>query len=722
MKKIILLSLSIAFAVFATAQVTLPTFWGCDGGLPNAWTCSCAGSSTPVTYSGTGNPAPALKLASTGDYLQIWFSNAPYSISYEIKGQTSSSPWDGTFTIEESVNGTTWTQVFQFSGSGAISTAGLVYKSHKLLLDSKYVRFYYTNKISGANVALDNISVTRLPQRIVIKEVNTIIPNGSTYSTGNNSSTVFKILNEDPANQLVISGHTITGSNASDFNITGMPAAVNSNDSTTFTLNFTPTGSGSEFCTITINNNSPSENPYIIDIYAISGNYATEPMAQPTVLNFSNITSYTFDASFTAASPTSEKYIVLRKYGTAITDIPVDGTTYQKGEYINNSQVIYVGELTNFTPNNIIANSDYHFAIFSFNGPEAYENYLTTSPLTNYTTSLDAMIGPYYNGINTSSPTLIADLTALINPHFQIYYSYYVTKLINNFEERDTTNGQKVVTCVYTGHEYIYDEPFAWNGSAVGGDLSREHTFCSSWMPTYNDPNFTSEPEYSDLHNLFPVHFTNANSVRSNHPLGVVQNVTSSYLEGKFGTNSSGATVYEPRDSHKGDAARAMFYQMLCYNGTGSATWTLPTTQEQQVLKTWNTQDIPSNWEIARNDYIYSEQDNRNPFIDNPDWADLIDFTNMTLVGIDNIAYINFSVYPNPVNNQLLNIAFMLNAQSELIVEVADITGRIIMSENRQAQNGYNKISLNLDNMQAGLYILNVRGNNVNYCKKISVQ
>ena len=42
-------------------------------------------------------------------------------------------------------------------------------------------------------------------------------------------------------------------------------------------------------------------------------------------------------------------------------------------------------------------------------------------------------------------------------------------------------------------------------------------------------------------------------------------NVTSSFGDGKAGTDNSGNGVYEPRDQQKGDAARAIFYMMTAY-------------------------------------------------------------------------------------------------------------------------------------------------------------
>jgi endonuclease I len=243
--------------------------------------------------------------------------------------------------------------------------------------------------------------------------------------------------------------------------------------------------------------------------------------------------------------------------------------------------------------------------------------------------------GTYYNGIDTGSATFVTDLHTLIYPHTKISYDNFDETNVTNFSSRDTTGGQKVVTCVYSGENYLYTPPFVW------GLYSREHTWCHSWMPTYSS---TAGPEYSDQHHLFPANQNNANGRRSNHPLGTVASIEYQYLEGKLGLNSSGQTVYEPRNSHKGDAARALLYMAVCYHGVNGNDWsfnylntvTLPglsnpeAPQSVDVLMQWHTQDPPDAWEKARNEYVYSIQGNRNPFIDHPEYAGVIDFNTLT--------------------------------------------------------------------------------------------
>ncbi len=183
----------------------------------------------------------------------------------------------------------------------------------------------------------------------------------------------------------------------------------------------------------------------------------------------------------------------------------------------------------------------------------------------------------YYNSIDTTRSTFVTDLQNIIYPHNRITYDNYDETNVANFASRDTTNGQRVVTCVYSGLNYVYTPPFKWYGTAgvnVDSGFSREHSWCQSWMPSVNASGFTSRPEYSDQHHLYPTNQKYANEPRNNHPHGIVATVTSSYLECKLGKDANGYTVFEPRNSHKGDVARAMLYMAVCYNGKDGYDWT----------------------------------------------------------------------------------------------------------------------------------------------------
>jgi endonuclease I len=159
------------------------------------------------------------------------------------------------------------------------------------------------------------------------------------------------------------------------------------------------------------------------------------------------------------------------------------------------------------------------------------------------------------------------------------------------------------VQCVYTG---------AWvttSGIPDSNVMNTEHTWCQSWGAD-------TLPAKSDLNHLFPT-MSHANSYRSNYPFGEV--VTATWSEGgsSRGTDQWGSTVFEPRDPHKGDCARAMFYFAVRYDMEIFL-------HQEEVLKAWNWQDPPDDWERTRNSRIEQIQDTRNPFVDCPEIADRI--------------------------------------------------------------------------------------------------
>jgi len=251
---------------------------------------------------------------------------------------------------------------------------------------------------------------------------------------------------------------------------------------------------------------------------------------------------------------------------------------------------------------------------------------------------LFAQPGTYYNAISTSSLNFVSDLqTRIRSPYTRISYNDF-KNYIENFASRNNGDGTRSVDCVYSGYEQVYTPPFAWTPTT---EMSREHTWARSWTPT--NPNQNTD-EYSDQHNLFPTHQDNANSIRSNYPLGNVQNATYTFLEGKLGTDGSGNTVYDPRDEHKGDAARALFYMCLRYDGIGGNDWDfnwlngtqLPgigvDEQDLTALLDWHKQDPPDKWEVERNDYVQNDaaQENRNPFADHPEYVNYINFNDLS--------------------------------------------------------------------------------------------
>lgn len=107
---------------------------------------------------------------------------------------------------------------------------------------------------------------------------------------------------------------------------------------------------------------------------------AFEPIAQPSNLTFSNVKTYTYDATFNNADPQPDFYIVLRSIEQPVVAVPADGETYFAGDAIGNSRVVFIGSDAEFSPRGVRAGTTFFHSVFSFNGSDGNKNYLQTKP------------------------------------------------------------------------------------------------------------------------------------------------------------------------------------------------------------------------------------------------------------------------------------------------------------------------------------------------------
>ena len=137
--------LAIAQAKYTVDYAELPFAYDGNGSgeLPNGFTNSGVG-----TYSSS----PKMKFDGTDDYIIIKINEAPGKLTYDIKNNSFSG---GTFTVQESADGETYTNV-------AIHTEITGTQSEEVALKqaTRYVKFIYTKKVSG-NVALGNIVISK---------------------------------------------------------------------------------------------------------------------------------------------------------------------------------------------------------------------------------------------------------------------------------------------------------------------------------------------------------------------------------------------------------------------------------------------------------------------------------------------------------------------------------------------------------------------------------
>ncbi|XP_048133842.1 uncharacterized protein LOC115744508 isoform X2 [Rhodamnia argentea] len=143
----------------------------------------------------------------------------------------------------------------------------------------------------------------------------------------------------------------------------------------------------------------------------------------------------------------------------------------------------------------------------------------------------------------------------------------------------------------------------------------------------------------SDLHNLRPSDI-NVNSSRGNKYYGECAFTSAKCLrpankEAAIDTESDSKSWAPPRQV-RGDIARALMYMAVCYGyhqpggGSDLQLSDSPSIEKKEMgllstLLRWNKLDPPSREEKLRNDRICKfYQHNRNPFVDHPEYADLI--------------------------------------------------------------------------------------------------
>lgn len=171
--------------------------------------------------------------------------------------------------------------------------------------------------------------------------------------------------------------------------------------------------------------------------------------------------------------------------------------------------------------------------------------------------------------------------------------------------------------------------------SGEGDCYNREHTFCDSWLGK-------ASPQRSDAHHVVPTDGY-VNNRRSSFPHGKVGSVSWTSTNGsKLGSSDASTgysgTVFEPIDEFKGDFARMYFYMATRYenliagwasNGSASEilagnTYPAYKTWFKNLMLQWHNLDPVSQKEIDRNNAISAVQHNRNPYIDRPEFAEMI--------------------------------------------------------------------------------------------------
>lgn len=116
---------------------------------------------------------------------------------------------------------------------------------------------------------------------------------------------------------------------------------------------------------------------------------ATEPTVQASSASVTTTTSTTATLTWTKGSDATNSLVII-KQGSAVTATPSDAISYSDGSAVyasgtnlgSGNYVVYTGTGNSITVTGLTIGTQYHFAVYSFNGSNGTENVLTTGPAT----------------------------------------------------------------------------------------------------------------------------------------------------------------------------------------------------------------------------------------------------------------------------------------------------------------------------------------------------
>ena len=189
---------------------------------------------------------------------------------------------------------------------------------------------------------------------------------------------------------------------------------------------------------------------------------------------------------------------------------------------------------------------------------------------------------------------------------------------IDNYEQARSVFWRELYP---SGNTLYCDMPF--DGSRRDG-INVEHIFPMSWATNGLDCGTRNQCRdnsrlfnqiEADLHNLYPSR-TEVNSARSSYAFAEINGESRQFGRDCDFEVSEQQRLAEPRPEIRGDVARAMFYMAYRYKDQGLVLFS----RQARLLQDWHQSDPPGNSEKSRNDAIAAIQNNRNPFVDDPDY------------------------------------------------------------------------------------------------------
>ena len=283
----------------------------------------------------------------------------------------------------------------------------------------------------------------------------------------------------------------------------------------------------------------------------------------------------------------------------------------------------------------------------------------------------------------------------------------------NIFVENDS------VSCVYTGHTLYLkpgEDPSSYlYGSGSQNAINAEHNWPKSKGADEGNA-------LSDLHNLFPSRLQ-VNSDRANLPFGEINDQQTDfwyYLDGKSSSipsqnielySEGSNSLFEPREDHKGNVARSMFYFFTMYKDKVIAEDPDFFETMRPTLCEWHNMDPVDSLEWLRNNRIAAYQSGKkNPFILDCSLAGRSYCTHVSdeCRALDSEPFLtqdlNVSIYPNPADSYII---IQSGSNKVKRIKLINMVGQQIYLLDYIEESGNREYYFNIPlNTLPGIYIL----------------
>ncbi|HWR93588.1 MAG TPA: endonuclease [Flavobacterium sp.] len=329
---------------------------------------------------------------------------------------------------------------------------------------------------------------------------------------------------------------------------------------------------------------------------------------------------------------------------------------------------------------------------------------------------INTMPDGYYNTLEGKSGEVLkqAIQDIIANPNVVRAHNYGDIETILKIADQNPLNSNEVWLMYVENSKSKLD--FQETGINTG-KWNREHIYPQSrggftdgtseipdginvWLPTNANDILAG---HADAHHIRAEDGAE-NSIRSNKDYG-------EYI-GPTGT----------KGSWHGDVARSVFYMAIRYNALNVVNGNPDNTTIGQLgdlalLLQWNKSDPSDDFEMNRNNYIYTWQVNRNPFIDYPNLADYVWGENAgqvwySTLSNNSVSNKSIAIYPNPITDYMM----FSGITDSTLVEIYSVSGSKIYQTTITTDS---KIKLNL---ASGIYLAKLSSENNTTLKKIIVR